>query len=150
MKRIIPCASILFIGAVGGSVYFMSGAYPMTYDAKMFNTVEYYGKSYDVSPTQPALSRENRLKQQGIHVPERNHDVREAYKKGGIIREYGSELPKVVLLGDSHGLMWAKLVDDVCKELEVSVALAGMTGTNPFFEVPPVKKQKGNLRYSAD
>lgn len=150
MKRIIPCAMILFSGSVGVSVYFMFGAYSMTYDTSKFNTVEYYGESYDVSPTQPALLRENRLKRQGIFAPKRRDEVATAYLDGGLLRLYGAESPEVVLFGDSHGLMWAKLVDEVCEELGVSVALAGMTGTNPFFAIPTKQNQKATSRYTAE
>lgn len=150
MKRILSCSGVLFLVSISIALFFMKGAYQLSYDASEFNDVVYYGESYDVSPVQPNLDRETTLKRFGVVSPHRDSLHDEAFMNGGIIKKYGGENPRVVLFGDSHGLMWAKLIDEICSELQLSVAFNAMTATNPFVQIPPSQNQKALERYTSE
>lgn len=57
----------------------------------------------------------------------------DAWRTGGIIHLYGGGSPKVVVMGDSHALMYSRLIDDICREMGVSVAFLGVDQTPVFF-----------------
>ncbi|HRH95018.1 MAG TPA: acyltransferase family protein [Prosthecobacter sp.] len=66
-------------------------------------------------------------------VPSRALD---SWKEGGIVRLYGGGRPKVVVFGSSHGLMYSRVIDDICRKSGVSVAfLAVGYSTSAFFDV---------------
>lgn len=65
-------------------------------------------------------------------APPRSHD---AWRTGGIVHLHGAGGPRVVVLGSSHALMYSRLIDDICREMGISVAFLGMgEGTPAFFE----------------
>lgn len=53
-----------------------------------------------------------------------------------------------MLLGDSHALMWAPVIDEICREEGWTVAIAGMTATTAFFEIPVRENQPGSPFYT--
>lgn len=64
--------------------------------------------------------------------PPRHNDL---WRSGGLIHLYGGGHPRVVVLGSSHALMYSRLIDDLCREQNLSVAFLGMDyGTPAFFE----------------
>ena len=68
-------------------------------------------------------------------APPRTQDP---WRKGGIIHLFGGEPPTVMLLGSSQALMYANLIDDICRKLDHSVAfLASAYGSTAFFETRP-------------
>ncbi len=136
MKRIIPLAVVLLIVATALSAFFAFGNYKIQYDTSDYQVVEFYAQMYDISPTPLPMDRELQLKRTGIHAPDREPWAKDVYASGGIIRRYGKADPDIILLGDSHGLMWAKVIDEICEDLKVSVAFNGMIATNPFFSIP--------------
>ncbi len=52
----------------------------------------------------------------------------------GIVHAWGDGLPRVVVLGSSHALMYSRVIDDVCHELRVTVAFLGADETPVFFK----------------
>lgn len=56
------------------------------------------------------------------------------WRTGGIIHRYGGERPQVVVLGSSHALMYSRVIDDICRDLGVSVAFLGADQRSLFFE----------------
>lgn len=67
-------------------------------------------------------------------VPPRPDDV---WRSGGIVHAYGGGPPKVVVLGSSHALMYSRMLDDLCRELRISVAFLGIEQKSAFFEDTP-------------
>lgn len=57
----------------------------------------------------------------------------EAWKKGGIVHQWGGVTPRVVVLGSSHALMYGRLIDSICKELGLTVAFLSAEGLSVFF-----------------
>ena len=58
---------------------------------------------------------------EGITAPGPQVMNENAYATGGLIRQYGGERPRVVVLGDSHALMWGAVFDDVFRELDLTL-----------------------------
>ena len=54
-----------------------------------------------------------------------------SWRNGGIIHPYGSARPQVVVLGSSHALMYSRLIDEICRELDMGVAFLGVDGGAP-------------------
>ena len=117
-----------------------------------FSRTSWLGDSYNVAPPTNNLSEKakeaGQIRMEGIHRPENKVD-KNLYKEGGVIRLYGEAEPEVVVFGDSHALMWAATLDDIFKELRVSVSFYAADGTPTFFNIP-VKKQKHTLFFSSE
>jgi len=55
----------------------------------------------------------------------------------GIQINCDSNLPKVVLFGDSHGTMWSDAIVNVAKQMDLPIAVFAMNkGESPFFKIP--------------
>ena len=109
-----------------------------------FNTTEYFGQLYDVSPRHGISAAEKR-KSQGIKIIKKPVSNRSAYKTGGVIKLYGKQTPEVVVLGNSHALMWGHTLDQIARELGVSIAFIAANNTPLFFDIPPVKNKPAPL-----
>ncbi|MGA3006561.1 MAG: acyltransferase family protein [Opitutaceae bacterium] len=60
---------------------------------------------------------------------------KDIWRKGGIVHLYGGGYPRVVVLGSSQALMFSKLIDDICRKNNISVAYFGADcGTPAYFE----------------
>ena len=65
--------------------------------------------------------------------------LRNYYTEGGITKFYDKEIPEVVILGDSHALDVVRILDEIVKELNVSISFYAAYGTPTFFSIP-IKK----------
>ena len=111
-----------------------------------YSTVLYYSAYYDATPIQetpvqvadtnpndPSLGN-----WAGVTGKVPNPQWADAYKHGGIpggTRAYG-ERADLLLIGDSHGCMWGKTVDEVSTELGLAAAFFTFDGNVPFFPIP--------------
>jgi hypothetical protein len=86
----------------------------------------------------------------GIDVPEREKSQASAYAAGGVIKKYGGPKPEIVVVGDSHVLMWSGVIDNICKELGLTVSFYGADGILPFVSPPLAKASKGDLFFTAE
>jgi hypothetical protein len=100
-------------------------------DISMFSETQWKGQSYDVSP--------------GSH----NSVDYYAFAKGGVIKAYNTDTPEVVILGDSHALMWTSVLDEIFQELGVTASFYAANATRPFFDIP-IEKTRGNEYFSRD
>lgn len=150
MKNIALYLIATFLLSVLPLLFLMFGSYSLTYDSSQFDMVEYYGQQYDLSPLQPESNKKSSLKRDGVKAPERDEaSIKGLYASGGIIKEYGEGKPDIMVLGDSHSLMWSKVLDEIASELHVSIAFNGMTGTSPFFDIPLDKYPAASNRYTS-
>ena len=79
---------------------------------------------------------------EGIYIKPRQITDSTTLAKGGIIKDYGNTPPRIMLLGDSHSLMWAPILDEIANELNASISFCGMDGVPPY--IKPNKKIKPN------
>ncbi|MFT5125451.1 MAG: peptidoglycan/LPS O-acetylase OafA/YrhL, partial [Verrucomicrobiales bacterium] len=116
-------------------------------DVSMYHETVWEGELYDVSPHR-ASAESVKQRMQGITIPVRAQ-VGEAFANGGIIKKYGGDLPEVVLLGDSHALMWAGTLDEVVSENGLTTSFYAADGTPAFVRIP-IERSPGSPSFSAD
>ena len=107
------------------------------HDYSAFEKVEWRGRLFDVSPIQQPWTGTLKERMEGIVAPMRAEYHSRAYASGGILRDYGGGVPSVLVLGDSHALMWSSTVDDVCRSLGISVSFCAADGVDPRFDAEP-------------
>ncbi len=79
------------------------------------------------------LSQNSRY--QGLKTPPCPDRPRDSWRTGGVIQSHGGSVPRVVVLGSSHALMYSAMIDDLCKGLGLTVAFLCVDGgASPFFE----------------
>ena len=98
----------------------------------------WHGRYYDLKPG-GELTRSFQIIANSVHTPKREASVT-AYKTGGIIRQRSSTDIRVVLIGDSHAIMWSKVVDDVTEELDLTTSLWSMNGEHGLIKIPAVEE----------
>jgi peptidoglycan/LPS O-acetylase OafA/YrhL len=117
-------------------------------DLSAFNPTTWRGQLYNTAPNQewPA-SIVKRM--QGVSATTNKDLDCNSHANGGIIKLYGGDVPELVVLGDSHGLMWSGVIDEICAELKISVSFYAADGTPAFISIP-VQKKKSNEFFSSE
>jgi hypothetical protein len=70
-----------------------------------------------------------------VHFPPVPARPENSWRTGGVIQIHGGARPKVVVLGSSHALMYSRLIDDLCRERNLTAAFLGVDAVTPaFFE----------------
>jgi len=139
-----PKAVLVAILLISGiTLYLKSDAFDTRYTSE-FNESSFFGFYYDITPSQ-ALSLEwldeNDLLY-GVNSPERPVEFNEAYKTSGITSgNHTKGSAKMMLFGDSHGGMWARLIEDISKDLNLSLSVYTSSGTKPFFHLDEIDSQ---------
>ena len=127
----------------GTTLYLKSNVFDTRYTSE-FNESSFFGFYYDITPSQALLLDwfdENDLLQ-GVFSPDRPVEFREAYKTSGITSgDHTNGSPRMMLFGDSHGGMWAKLIEDISKDLNRSLSIYTSNGTKPFFHLDEIESQ---------
>lgn len=134
---------------VGLTLYFQSDLFNTYYNSK-YNKQTSYAEYYDISPIQIKLHSflNNNNLDHDVIIPKREQKFNDAYRKEGIITNEKNGTPKIMLIGDSHGVMWAKLLNELSKELNVSLSCYTSNGSNPFFNMEDINTQTGNDFYT--
>ena len=101
------------------------------YDFSFLKPTVAMGASYDVGP-RPAKSG-GLL---GVTGADRTPEQASAFSENGILKSYGGDHPRVVFLGSSHGMMWAKTIDDICQQLNSTVSFFTVRAVPPLIEFP--------------
>ncbi|MBX2853299.1 MAG: acyltransferase [Phycisphaeraceae bacterium] len=128
-------AALCFVVAAGFFFVVIEPNYLSRSYTTNFDKPTWHGRYYDLKPD-PAMSKAYRIIAESVHTPERQAS-RTAYREGGIIRQRSSKYPKVVVIGDSHGVMWSKSVDSITKEMGLTTSLWSMNGVPFYTQVPP-------------
>lgn len=151
-KRKGALAPILCAAVISLTISFFLYKKDFSVDISAYGPVELSVQVYDISPARKDLRTDldgNNPRMRGITVPARPDDYKDVYASGGIIKKYGGETPQIMLLGDSHALMWAKLIDNISRELGKTVSFyAASGGTPPYINFTMNKERSG--RFSAD
>ncbi len=132
MKRILPLVLAGLATSLGFATFLRHAEY--VYDLSIFAPVEAFGAVYDVVPFPPEL--DERL--EGVVSPDRDPAQYAAYANDGVVRQFGGETPSVVVLGSSHGLMWGRTIEDICRELGLTVFFYTARATPPWISLPVV------------
>jgi hypothetical protein len=121
---------------IGGVVFYMESTKTVfeNYYEGIFRKPVSHLKYYDSRP-QSAATLQFRILNSTTTMPV-NNNLKKSYKLGGILKtEKKNTSPKIVVLGDSHGVMWCKLIDDICEKYSIPVSLWAMTGVQPIMGV---------------
>ena len=114
-----------------------------------FDQVVFYGLQYDITPTISEPSLENKSKRKGVIAPERSEKYKDAFKNGGLNFDVANNPPQILVLGDSHGAMWGKTLNQIAHEVDASIRFYTAVGSPPFFKLG-VKKQKATKNFSQE
>lgn len=134
---------------VGLTFYLQSDFYSPYYNTK-YNPQISYVKYYDISPSLTGLNdflNKNSLGYNFI-FSERLQKFNDSYKKEGIITNDKYGTPKIMLIGDSHGVMWAKLLNEISDKLAVTLSCYTSNGSTPFFNIDNIASQNENKFYT--
>lgn len=113
--------------------------WPIHYDFTSFSPTVWKGRVYDVTPTQHPWDAFMTNRMEGITVPQRDENPSSRFTNEGFLKKYGGPAPEVVVLGDSHALMWCGTIDSICQDLGLTVSFFAADGTSPSISVPPVE-----------
>ena len=122
-------AFILLLGAILGLK-----SLPLRYDLDRFEQPAWYGLLYETGPEYPPATINDRLTH-GLDCPPRNQPPN-CYRTGGVIVG-DDKVPRVVVLGDSHGAMWSSTIQSVIEELGVTTSFLCINGVRPSLNNPP-------------
>ena len=95
---------------------------PISDSENLFDQVVSRGFAYDSYSNEPpqVIAVESQIAD--VYFPPYEPRPEESWQTGGIIHLYGSATPQVVVIGSSHGMMYAGQLDDICRDLKISVA----------------------------
>lgn len=100
--------------------------------ASQFDAVTFSGELYDVIPL--THGSDNRgARYHDVHFPPVPPRAQDLWRTGGIRHQYGGTRPQVVVFGSSHALMYGRLIDDICREMGLTVAFLCADSTPAFF-----------------
>ena len=125
MKRYLILVTCMFV--VVSYVIFGAVRRPNADVNDVFDDVSFSGTAYDVSTvlSKPPIMA---LRYYDVKFLPRS---KQTWKEGGLIHLHGADRPEVVVFGSSHALMYSKVIDDICDELDVSVAFFPVDGGAP-------------------
>ena len=131
---------------------FVMDRFDTNYDTSMFEAASFYNATYDIRPNRE--KRTNRVAEsfaKDNYKPDGDEKILEgAYLRGGVIHGPAPESPNIVLLGDSHALMWAKIIDEINEEQGSTIAINAIAGADPFFSIPLDPNPTENRRYTSE
>ncbi|HEX2855774.1 MAG TPA: acyltransferase family protein [Opitutaceae bacterium] len=109
---------------------------PPVYDpGHRFDRSTFSGKRYDAGRAADSRGLAATARYADIDFPVVPPPAGDPWRTGGIVHRFGSDRPSVVVLGSSHALMYARVIDELCREQGLSVAfLCVDEGTPAFFE----------------
>lgn len=100
-----------------------------------FDPLAFFGEQYTAGNADGARNVPQSTRYYDVYFPpippDRPIDL---WRTGGVLHLYGGGHPQVVVLGSSHALMYSKLIDDLCREMGISVAFLGVDSTSVFFD----------------
>lgn len=138
-------ANILII--LGLIAYFRSEAFSKVYPTEFAKQTN-YGRYFDLSPLQAEMDPNNPITYE-VNVPDRLPEFKDTYKEEGFIERLNNNKdPEVVLIGDSHGVMWSKTFQEIMQEAEKSYSMYTTTASVPFVNLKDINNQKGNKHFS--
>lgn len=100
--------------------------------AAHFDPVAFRGELYDVARL-PESPKFRGIRYHDVHFPAVPPRAQDIWRTGGIRHEYGGPRPQVVVMGSSHALMYSQVIDDLCREMGLTVAFLCADSTPAFF-----------------
>jgi hypothetical protein len=98
-----------------------------------FDSPVYHAKCYNVLDCEHPKTTAWAARYSDVQFTLPDPHPAEIWKTGGIVHDWGHTTPRIVVLGSSHATMYGRLIDDICKELKISVAFLSADGVSAFF-----------------
>ena len=129
-KNSLYPVAFLFLLALSASIYCLMN--PRVDNIAIYETTVWNGDLYNNAANYKPSSR-----MRGIQSPQKMECL-ESYRNGGVIHLNGQEKPSILVLGDSHSLMWSSVIHQIAIEMNLGVSFYGADGTTPFMAIPPI------------
>ena len=142
-----PKLVLLGIGLCIILITFYKSSYFNIYYNSQYNQETSYSRYYDISPKQTVIQKDNPIFY-NIIMPKRLESNNVAYKEQGIVKIVNNKYPQVLILGDSHGVMWAKVLQEASEELKISSSIYTTNAVKPFFNITDLDNQESNLYFT--
>ncbi len=110
----------------------LGARHPVADPEQRFEQPQFFGEAYNSGKSAASEIAQSSSLTDVAQAP-RTEVGDDAWRDGGIIHRYGGEVPRVVVLGSSHALMYSHLLDELARERGVTIAFLGMPATPPFF-----------------
>ncbi len=101
-------------------------------DVSRFQPTEWGGSLYSVTPRTIPFDDLLKAKYDGTTMALRQCENPDAYAQGGVIKRYGGGQPDILVLGDSHSLMWSPAIDEICRQRQLTAVFYGAEGVSPL------------------
>ncbi len=125
-----------FVSVLLGSAFL--AAQPVRTGAEsQFDPVAFHGELYDVARVADTPASRG-IRYADVHFPPVPPRAKDIWRTGGIRHEYGGARPQVVVMGSSHALMYGRMIDDICRDMGLSVAFLCADSTPAFFLNKPM------------
>ncbi len=131
---------------VGITFYLQSEFYNPYYKTKYNKQIVYFSY-YNIAPNAKKPDTLNTF-YYNVSSPLRLQKFNDAYKKEGIITNNKNGIPKIILLGDSHGVMWSKLLNEISDELNVTISFYTANAFTPFFNLNDINSQVASKSFN--
>lgn len=131
------------------SFYLSSNLFDVRYKS-LFNPVVFHGMYFDISPSKTINSKNKSDKQFGVICPKPEEKFKNSYCNGGIIKGKSTDSPEIVVFGDSHGSMWAKLVDEIADSIGVNRSFYTSVANIPVFNLDQIEQQNRSPGFSKE
>lgn len=125
--KLVLCSMLIVVGFI---FLLKSPVINKVYNST-FNKTIFYGFYYDINPNIKPLETSD-ARRVGIIAPNRDDKYKESYKNGGIITSHIEGNPQIVVMGDSHGAMWAKVIDEIADKEHMKATFYTANGVSPF------------------
>lgn len=130
--RWVPVGALAMTVVLATGIYALRG-YNGSEVLERIHAARWDGELYNVNPIAEWPDHARR-RMAGIDVSPRPSGRIDAHRRG-IEGRYGSHAAlDVLVLGDSHGLMWAPAIDAAARELKVNIKFMTTDGTPVFFD----------------
>jgi peptidoglycan/LPS O-acetylase OafA/YrhL len=141
-------APLALVSLMSLSMFLWMGTRDRQEDVTQYSSTVWDGQLYNVAPVAAwtAHNKQTSLTH-GIESPSRGDEGKDSHRTGGIRKLYGGRDPQVVVLGDSHAIMWSGILDEIFVELKLSVSFLAADGTVPFFDIPVTKESSISAIY---
>ena len=131
--RWVP-VSLLCVAVGGAAALYMARDSASQEDVSVFAPTQWHGEIYNVNANREWPAHIQR-RMRGIDVPLSGGGADEGSRSTGVTMQHGDSGPvDIVVLGDSHGLMWAPVIDEISKDLGLNASFLTADGTPVFFD----------------
>jgi hypothetical protein len=110
-----------------------------TYNTSRFAPTVWSGDTFSAAPYKNPTTGPRQGLMDGITIPARDVKYTNAWSDGGILKQYGNGNVDILLLGDSHALMWAPVIDEICQECRYTVLYYAAGAADPLPSIPPAR-----------